>query len=505
LTSRPPSGDLACPPDAVFVDLVDGRLAVPDTEALHRHAERCESCRAALVGLGVGEARTGAGIARALLGAGEGGHVGRTVDRKYRLLRYLGAGGMGTVYEAAHRETGRRVAVKLLHGHPLLHGPGALTRFRREARAIGAVDSPHVVTVLDAGEDEKTGDRYLVMELLHGEDLQSLLDREGPLPPEVALRLAGQALVGLERAHAAGIVHRDIKPANLFLVRGEGGTVTVKLLDFGIAKVAADAPFAVSASGAGLAGTAGLLGSPLYMSPEQVQSSGDVDARTDLWSLGSVLYYALAGRPPFAGITTVGRLLLAICGSAAPPLEQIAPWVPAEVTAVVARALTIDRELRHPSAAAMLEALQGLSPGGIALRLEMLKGVTAEEQAVVAAVRPGTGTWRRRPVLVAGSVVLGVALAAATWRTLSTSGLPRTPIPGAAPSALLDAERAPPAASPPAASASNEPALPPHAAPSAKLRVPDRTRTSPRGPAPAPRASAEAAPHRPGVVVDPPF
>ncbi len=157
-------------------------------------------------------------------GASAGGSaVGRTIDRKYALLRLLGRGGMGEVYEADHLGTGRRVAVKLIHGERLERGAEAEGRFRREARAVGAAHSPHIVEVLDAGEDAETGDLYLVMEHLRGEDLQHLLDRVGPLPPVVALRIAAQALVGLARAHEAGIVHRDIKPANIFLARGDGG------------------------------------------------------------------------------------------------------------------------------------------------------------------------------------------------------------------------------------------------------------------------------------------
>src|SRR5262249_29336257 len=146
---------------------------------------------------------------------------------------------------------------------------------------------------------------------------------------------AAQALVGLVAAHAAGIVHRDIKPANLFLSRGDAGEVTVKLLDFGIAKVTHEPPRAV------LTRTAGLLGSPLYMAPEQMQNSKAVDGRADLWSIGSALYCALAGRAPFAHVANVFELLPAIRAGGAPPLWDLAPWVPPETAAAVHRALAV--------------------------------------------------------------------------------------------------------------------------------------------------------------------
>src|SRR5262249_12924010 len=157
------------------------------------------------------------------------------------------------------------------------------------------------------------------------------------LRPDAALRVAAQALVGLEKAHRAGIVHRDIKPANIFLSRGEDGRVTVKLLDFGIAKITLgplDVPHTT-----GLTQSSGLLGSPFYMSPEQVQNSKDVDHRSDLWSLGSAIYCALTGRAPHGDAASVGKLILAICGAPARPIRELAPWVPAEAAAVVHRAL----------------------------------------------------------------------------------------------------------------------------------------------------------------------
>jgi len=310
------------------------------------------------------------------------------LDRKYRLVRLLGQGGMGSVYEAEHDESQQRVAVKLIQGGFVeLYGDSeAVRRFRREARAAGAADSEHIVQVLDAGEDEDTGQLYLVMEYLQGEDLQQFIDRLGPLEPDVALRIAAQALAGLQKAHEAGVVHRDIKPANLFLARGEGGAVTVKILDFGIAKIRGDPLHALHTTE--LTHSGKLLGSPMYMSPEQVMSCREVDHRADLWCLASALYCALAGHPPHAFVSPVGRLLYTICSAPPPPLHGAAPWVPDRIAEVVHRALRLDPGERYPSAAAMLGALRPLLSGGTGLDERMLAPVSpAVREAAVQQAR----------------------------------------------------------------------------------------------------------------------
>jgi Tol biopolymer transport system component/serine/threonine protein kinase len=389
----PPKQD--CPPDTALADLVEGRLATADAARVARHVEGCSACRAWIEQKTWDTPRNMATAptlpAQTSLDArtqpdslgdhAEANAVGTTLDRKYRLLRVLGSGGMGQVYEAEHTGTGRRVAVKLIHGGLLARGEAGRERFRREARAVGALHTSHIVEVLDTGEDPASGDLYLVMERLRGDDLQRLIDRVGPLPPDVALRVAAQALVGLVKTHEVGIVHRDIKPANLFLARGDEGEITVKILDFGIAKVMHDALLVGNATG--LTHSGGLLGSPLYMSPEQVQSSRSVDHRTDLWSLGSALYCALAGRAPFHDVESVGKLIVTICSRPPPRLRDVAPWVPPGVADVVHAALTIDADQRYPSAAAMLSAVRALLPGGSALREEMLTGVSPELRAAV--------------------------------------------------------------------------------------------------------------------------
>lgn len=275
--------------------------------------------------------------------------------------------------------TSQHLAVKIISGRLLASTSGdGVRRFRREAKAASAIDSPHIVRVLDSGEDEHTGELFIVMEHLDGDDLQRVLERVGPLAPSVALRIAVQALRGLVRAHEARIIHRDIKPANLFLARQPNGEMTVKLLDFGIAKIKAD-PLDVAHS-TGLTTTGTFLGSPLYMSPEQVQSSKDIDERTDLWSLGATLYCALTGQAPHQHISAVGKLIFTICSTPAPPLRERAPWISAEIARAVHQALTIDPDKRFSSAAEMLASLEMLLPNPKPLHEDELVVLTEAER-----------------------------------------------------------------------------------------------------------------------------
>ena len=285
--------------------------------------------------------------------------IGDVIDERYQLLRLIGEGAMGTVYEAAHTNTGRRVALKLIQ-QVALGDSDVFARFEREARVAGAIDSRHVASVLDSGRDKRSGLPYIALELLRGEDLGSTLERCGRLPSSVALRIVTQACTGLARAHAASVVHRDIKPANIFLARDEdGGSVTVKLLDFGIAKFRPMGGPAIN-----LTQTGKLLGTPRYMSPEQAQGERDIDARTDIWSLGSVLYEALTGRPPHNEPEHIGKLILSIC-SATPPLpSSLVSDLSQAIDRTVMRSIATARENRHASADELLAELVALTPEG---------------------------------------------------------------------------------------------------------------------------------------------
>jgi serine/threonine protein kinase len=310
--------------------------------------------------------------------------IGEILDRKYKVVSQLGQGGMGVVYEAHCEDTGARVAVKVLHQH-LAQGDTA-QRFRREAEAARRIKSDHIVRIVDAGTCSNTGHLYLVTELLAGNDVQHWLDRIGPLSLRGALRMTAQALRGLHEAHAARVVHRDIKPGNLFLARNPNGTLTAKILDFGIAKVHRE-PFS-HATTTNMTMTGSMLGSPLYMSPEQVEDSRKVDPRTDIWSLGSVLYAALSGRAPHQHLSTVGQVLVAICVHPARPLVEVAPWVPPEVAAIVHRTLEIDPAARYPSAAAMLADIERFVAEGDLLEEDLLSSGGGFRSAYLSSLPP---------------------------------------------------------------------------------------------------------------------
>ncbi len=258
----------------------------------------------------------------------------------YRLLREIGSGGMGTVYEAEDTRLGRRVAVKVLPPE-LSRNRQAKERFLREARAASTVDHPNLCTVHDVGESD--GRLYIVLSLYEGETLRERI-RRGALPPAGAREVAIQIARGLARAHEAGITHRDLKPANVMLTcHGE-----VKILDFGIARLEGDE--------ATLTRTGATLGTPAYMSPEQAR--GDpVDRRTDIWSLGVLLYEMVAGRRPFGG-EGVQAVVAAILTQEPEPLARVCPEAPPELARVAARALAKDPAERYPSATELLADLE---------------------------------------------------------------------------------------------------------------------------------------------------
>src|SRR6185436_3040809 len=235
---------------------------------------------------------------------------GTVLAGKYRVDRILGQGGMGTVVAATHLSLGQPVALKFLLAE-FVNNRAIVERFVREARSSAALRSEHVCRVsdVDALDD---GTPYLVMELLAGRDLASLLAAQGPLPVAAACDYVLQACVGVAEAHAVSIVHRDLKPANLFLTQRPDGTPLIKVLDFGIAKAQGDTAFHI-------ARTTSVLGSPGYMSPEQLRSSRDVDVRSDIWSLGVILFELVSGAPPFTG-ESITELALHIAMDPTPPL-----------------------------------------------------------------------------------------------------------------------------------------------------------------------------------------
>ncbi|HLL77374.1 MAG TPA: protein kinase [Pyrinomonadaceae bacterium] len=259
--------------------------------------------------------------------------IGQVLDGKYRLDAVLGEGGMGTVYRATHLLIDRPVAVKVLRPH-FVEDAAAQQRFRREARAAGRLRHPNAVAVTDFG-DTPEGYVYIVMELLEGRTLREMIAAEGPLPAARGVSLMEQAAAAVAAAHEAGVIHRDLKPGNIFVVQGEGARPVVKVLDFGIAKLAADSS---EDSGAkNLTQTGVMIGTPRYMSPEQCDGEKLTPA-SDVYSLGVILYEMLTGAPPFNGPTP---LAVALQHSSKPPRppRELVPAIPEELERVVLRAL----------------------------------------------------------------------------------------------------------------------------------------------------------------------
>lgn len=273
-----------------------------------------------------------------------------TLVGKYRLEGILGEGGMGVVYRATNTATGRLVAIKVLR-QPLVHDPSAYPRFEREARAAATLRHPNVIDVLDLGTSED-GAAFMVLELLEGESLGDLLDRAAPLSPEQTLRILLPVVDVLVQAHAQGFAHRDLKPENIFLARGPDGSVTPKLLDFGLAK-----PLQTEEA-IRLTATGNVFGTPAYMSPEQAQGMPNVEHTFDLWAVGVLLFEALTGRPPFEA-PTAAMLMNKLLSERAPRVRDLAPEVPPAVARVVDRALHPQLAKRYADATALKEALEG--------------------------------------------------------------------------------------------------------------------------------------------------
>jgi eukaryotic-like serine/threonine-protein kinase len=277
--------------------------------------------------------------------------VGEILAEKYRITRFLGEGGMGTVYEAQHTIVGRRFAVKYLHAE-LAGEPESLERFRREARAAGALENENIVPVIDFGT-ASDGIPYLVMEFLVGEDLASLLRRDGPLSVVRAVNLIIQACRGLDAAHTAGIIHRDLKPENLFVCRRGDGTDLVKILDFGIAKLSQAGVLGpmtpVTRSGA-------TMGTPFTMPPEQARGAKVIDHRADIYSLGVILFEALSGTRPHPG-ESYNEIMYHILTKPPVPIESQRPGLHADLVDLIHRAIAFEPQDRPGSAAEFARAL----------------------------------------------------------------------------------------------------------------------------------------------------
>jgi len=431
---------------------------------------------------------------------------GDVVAGRYRIERTIAVGGMGVVVAARHQDLDQPVALKILRPE-ILGNDEAVVRFMREARIAARLQNEHVARVFDVGTLE-SGEPYMVMELLSGRDLQQLVDARGPLPVNEAVDYALQALEALAEAHAQGIVHRDLKPSNIFIARRSDGSNTVKLLDFGISKgqTGIHAP-----ADAQITNSRAIIGSPGYMSPEQMRSASGVDGRTDIWSMGVILYEILAGEPLFKG-ETVGAIMIDILQAPIPSLRERRADIPKALEQVIQRCLERDPDKRFPNAASLAQALgpHGSSWSRISVERtsafvggippEMLPAsVVGDEKrrlhSQTAATFSSTASPphpRRAFLVTAGVLMAAVGIGLGVWAhaqgpiasepeagSAATRGV-ATPIPTAPPApapspTLVEQTAAPTATTPPAASQ-------PSAAPSAPAVVapkPPVTRTIP--------------------------
>jgi len=385
----------ACLGDDTITALLEGGLGEDAARAARAHISGCAACRR-LVSAAIDADTNPAPPTNPFLEATPRGIApGSLIAGKYRIEGLLGEGGMGRVYAARQTGLERPVAMKVLRPE-LARDAVALTRFHREARLIASLVSEHVVRVHDLGALD-TGEPYLVMERLEGEDLGTVVQR-GALPLDQAVALVLSACEALAEAHALGIVHRDIKPSNLFLTRQR----RLKVLDFGIAKLAAPTGASLAMTGAGV-----VLGSPRYMAPEQITGSRDVDHRADIWSLGATLYHLATGYPPFAE-PTLEAIFASILSGRSPPLLA---HIPGPVAQVIHRALARDPAARFATVGELALALQasgahaGSPPGP---RAELAVAPTIEQRG--AAVTAGPRRWWLAFSAVAVTVV-GVAVA----------------------------------------------------------------------------------------------
>jgi serine/threonine-protein kinase len=319
--------------------------------------------------------------------------MGDVVEGKYRIDRFLAAGGMGTLVVATHLPLRQPVVIKFMSPLVMDNGSG-IRRFTVEARAAARIHSEHVARVFDVS-NLPNGVPFIVMEYLEGVDLSEVLGRRKSVPVAEAVDCVTQACQAVAEAHAAGVVHRDLKPANLFRCERADGKHVIKVLDFGVSKLL---PRGDTESGElATTGPNVVMGTPLYASPEQLRGAREVDARTDVWALGVILYELVAGRPPFAGNT-----FMEICAKVAytppPPLRELRPEVPPGLWDVIVRALAKDPELRIQSVVELADAIAPYGPAsGRRPVVEHVAVVTPRRLPGVVGVGDGTLPAIERP------------------------------------------------------------------------------------------------------------
>jgi len=345
--------------------------------------------------------------------------TGQTLSERYAVLERIGTGGMSVVYLARHELLKKKVAVKVLRSEQAIRRDGQ-ARFHREAKAAASIGDPHIVDITDYGFN-KSGDAFIVMELLEGRNLRETVAGEGALPPGRAVAIARQILRGLQSAHDKGIIHRDLKAENVFLCQRDGKDF-VKLLDFGISKITK--PLEDDADAPGLTTTGQVLGTPQYLAPEQAHGIEHVDHRADIYAMGVILYEMLAGELPFTG-KSVFEVVMKHVQEAPQPLRDRRPdlAIPQALEQVVMVALAKDPDHRYQSAREMLEALPPSTelPGGYS------------SQSLPPAPQPRAGGRKLLPMFGGVAIVIALSL----WFWWRPSATP-PPAPDAAPAAVGD-------------------------------------------------------------------
>jgi eukaryotic-like serine/threonine-protein kinase len=314
---------------------------------------------------------------------------GGMVADKYRIERTIGFGGMGVICEATHLELGTKVAVKFVR-FERASDDRTVARFLTEARSAAQLRSQHTCRVVDCGRLE-SGGPYMVMEYLEGADLRSIISAQAPLPVEDSVCFVSQGLEALAEAHARGIVHRDIKPENLFLTQGPDGGAMIKVLDFGISKQLGRA----QNNSRSLTEPTESIGSPYHMSPEQMIDPTAVDARTDIWAMGVVLYELLTGRLPFEGETTPQICANVMTAQPKSPLE-IRPDLPEALVHVVMSCMEKDREKRVPDVGALSRALENFGGARSGLSAARVEGILSRAKDVKSTRQVSSETSRAR-------------------------------------------------------------------------------------------------------------
>ncbi|HEY6728464.1 MAG TPA: protein kinase [Polyangiaceae bacterium] len=448
---------------------------------------------------------------------------GQILDNKYRIVRLIGEGGMGSVHEGENTLIARRVAIKVLH-QAATTNEQVLLRFEREAQAAGRIGSDHILEVLDMGR-LPDGDRYMVMEYLDGEPLSARIERLVRMTPGQIAPLMRQALKGLQAAHDAGIIHRDLKPDNIFVLREKAGQPDfVKIIDFGISK------FSALGNDMNMTRTGAVMGTPYYMSPEQAKGSSQVDPRSDVYAIGVIMYEAVTGRVPFDG-NTFNELMFKIVLSDPPKLSEAVPELDPAFAAIINKAMARELEARFASAKELRQALDDYLGGVRASQVELPAGAVDHGAAMAAPGAPSTvgaksetgATWantnaevtlpkRSAAPLVAAAVLGGLLVigggafaalklmggesetaggsALASAPTNIASAEPPAPEPAAKPAPAV-APQAPPPAPTVAASA---PAPAESAAPAAETPKPVTPRAAPAKPVQRPSAAVKPAP-----------